>query len=407
MQALILAAGRGSRLGERGAEVPKCLLDVGRRPIVEHQLEALADAGVGPVGMVLGYSADEIREVVGIRSEYIINPRWSTTNSLYSFWLARDWVKGSVLVLNGDVLFHPRVLDRLLRHHGDAFAYDSSSGHGREHMKVKLERGRLVDMAKDLPPEEISGENVGILSLSFDAVKRLFEIAERLVEKGAETNWLGAAVCELARERDLRGVDIAGLPWAEIDFSYDLDRARKVVWPAIVKDQRDRLTRRLARWGATAALVVLCAWLVFRLSTPPLESAWDAVDIDALQRVTITAGDHTKRWSLLGGDDDTVEIHVVGPSRIRIDSRLLLPAGVEESAPYVLGVALDGKRVGWFNEMGVPSGTWKHPESPVCKKRRISLDVPKGGHRLRVRLVAADSDRCLVRIHQEEPTDAD
>ena len=85
MQALILAAGRGSRLGGHTADVPKCLLEVGRRPLIEHQLGTLADAGVGPVGMVLGYCADEIKGVVGIRAEYILNPRWNTTNSLYSF----------------------------------------------------------------------------------------------------------------------------------------------------------------------------------------------------------------------------------------------------------------------------------------------------------------------------------
>ena len=58
IQAVILAAGRGSRLGSSGDEVPKCLLEVGRRRLIEHQLDSLADAGVGPVHIVVGYGAE-------------------------------------------------------------------------------------------------------------------------------------------------------------------------------------------------------------------------------------------------------------------------------------------------------------------------------------------------------------
>ena len=69
MRAFLLAAGLGTRLRPLTHRVPKCLLEVGGRPLVEHQLETLADAGVGPVGMVVGYCADAIREAVRIRNE--------------------------------------------------------------------------------------------------------------------------------------------------------------------------------------------------------------------------------------------------------------------------------------------------------------------------------------------------
>src|SRR5215510_10812589 len=135
MQALILAAGRGSRLGAKGDSTPKCLLEVDRQPLVEHQLRALAEAGIAPVAMVVGYCADEIEDEVKIRAEFIHNDRWKTTNSLYSFWLAREWVKDAVFVLNSDTLFAPEILNRLLDASGDAIAYDSGSGDAREHMK--------------------------------------------------------------------------------------------------------------------------------------------------------------------------------------------------------------------------------------------------------------------------------
>ena len=133
--------------------------------MIEHQLETLAEAGVAPVGMVVGYCADEIREVVGIRAEYVSNPRWATTNSLYSFSLAREWVSGPLIVINSDTIIHPEILDRLLQENDNAFAYDSGSGKAREHMKVEVNDGRLVRMSKELPAQESNGENVGVLQI--------------------------------------------------------------------------------------------------------------------------------------------------------------------------------------------------------------------------------------------------
>ena len=90
VQALILAAGRGSRLGESAHEIPKCLIEIGGKRLIEHQIDTLADAGVGPVHLVVGYCAEEIREIVGMRADYVVNRRWEQTNSLYSFQLASE-----------------------------------------------------------------------------------------------------------------------------------------------------------------------------------------------------------------------------------------------------------------------------------------------------------------------------
>ncbi|MCZ6834040.1 MAG: phosphocholine cytidylyltransferase family protein, partial [Acidobacteria bacterium] len=135
----------------------------------------LAESGVGPAGITVGYGADEVRELVGMRAEYIQSSRWASTNSLYSFWLARDWVKGDVMVLNCDVLFSRQIIERLLDAPGDAIAVDRSSGSGREQMKVECAGDRLVAMSKNMTAAERAGENVGILKLTKDTAHRLFQ----------------------------------------------------------------------------------------------------------------------------------------------------------------------------------------------------------------------------------------
>ncbi len=398
MQALILAAGRGSRLGDSSGGLPKSLLEIGRRPLVEHQLDALSAAGVGPVAMVVGYGADEVRERVGLKAEYVVNAEFATTNSLYSFWLARERVKGGVVVLNCDILFDPRVLDRLLAAKGDALAYDSASGDGREHMKVKVAEGRLVDMGKDLPPGDANGENVGILCFTEETAAALFEKAGVLIAQGRRKDFLGAAVCEIARERAIAAVDVAGLPWGEIDFPYDLDRARKEVWPAIEHSaRRRRPVRRVARWAAAMLAVAAIGAVIWRATSRPREPALTPLAVQGIPVATVHTPSGPHPWNLLSASQ-TARVTNVGPGRVRIESRLVPDGKVHGRTPYVLEVRIDGSRVDWFKLMSRPSRTARHEGNVVGKTRTITLEVPKGAREIAVTLVASDSGKCLIRI---------
>lgn len=402
MKAIILAAGRGSRLGEKSAGKPKCLLQVGRRPLIEHQLGSLAEAGVAPVLMVVGYCSDEIREVVGIRAEYVENPRWSSTNSLYSFSLTREWIDGPVVVLNSDVLFDPSVLEKVLDADGDAFAYDSSSGDAREHMKVKVESGVLVKMSKSLPVEESDGENVGLLKFTAKSAERLLEITERIVAEGGERDWLGTAVQRLAEERPIRAVDIRGLAWGEVDSAYDLDRMRKRVLPAISRAARRRSTPwflgRLAAIAGVLALMAATGYLAHMWYAD--ETVWDSVEATGATPVRLAAGPRSQSWFLLDGEQ-TARSEIGGPGVVRIESRVVRSSSAGSAAePYVLEVKLDSRRVGWFTREAVASTTWKLEGAFVGQHHSIELEVPRFAHRVEVRLVAAPSGRCLVRIRQ-------
>lgn len=232
-QAVILAAGRGSRLEHLTDARPKCLVEVGGAPLLERQLEALAQVGIEDVTIVAGYRADEVRRAVGGRARIVANDAWDSTNSLYSMALCRDAVRRDMLVMNCDVLAHPLALQRLLEAGPNAFLYDSRSGADEEEMKVELRCGRLVAMSKQLPAHRAHGENVGILLFDAAAAQALFRHAADLIDEGQRNVWLAAAVERLARTIPLRGVDIADLPWIEIDFPDDLERAQAQVWPQV------------------------------------------------------------------------------------------------------------------------------------------------------------------------------
>ena len=243
-RAIILAAGRGSRLGTGR---PKCLSRVGGRPLVEHQLDALEAVGVEQVDMVVGFEQEQIRELVGDRARYVVNERYAETNSLYSFLCAAERGPDDVFVLNADVLFDERVLWRLLDAGPDAIAYDSTSGGDAEEMKIDHFDGELVEMRKDLEDHRSRGENLGVLRLSRASVALARSVARELVwGRGALNDWLASAVNRVAEHRCIDCVDVAGLPWTEIDFPEDLAAARDKVWPAIAGAAAERVARLAA-----------------------------------------------------------------------------------------------------------------------------------------------------------------
>ncbi len=212
---------------------PKCLVEVGGRALLEHQLAALRSLGVSEVCVVIGHGASAVRTLVGRDCHCVENQRYSETNSLYSLLLVRDWVRGPFLVLNADVLASPEIYRRVLSSQGNALAYDSRSGQEDEHMKVELRAGLLEHVGKNLERERCDGENVGILRFEGAAALELFAQAEAMIASGGANAWAPAAVDRIAARFTIHALDVAGLPWIEIDYPGDLDLARRDVWPAI------------------------------------------------------------------------------------------------------------------------------------------------------------------------------
>ncbi len=231
--AVILAAGRGSRLGALTDSAPKCLAAVGGRSLIEHQLDALAAAGIDDVTVVTGYRARDVHRVVRRRARFVHNPDWSRTNSLYSLWLAGDRILDDVIVLNCDVLFHPAALTRLIEAGTNRFLIDRHGGLGDEEMHVTLHGSRLLSMGKQIPLDLVDGENVGMVRISHDTLAAVLAAAADLVAEGDLNAWMASAIDRVAAGYDLHAVDISDLPWVEIDFPSDLDRAINQVWPAI------------------------------------------------------------------------------------------------------------------------------------------------------------------------------
>jgi len=236
MKAIILAAGKGSRLDQSG-ETVKCLLKFGSSTLIELQCKYLRECGIHEISVVVGFEAERVRRTGGLKLEYIDNPIFEKTNSLYSLWLARQCFSDGFVVINSDVLFHPQLLSDLLtarREDALLVSYREETEYGDEEMKVKVRGGRVVDISKDLDPAEADGENVGIVKFGPTGAKLLQEQMAPLVENGVLRSWAPRAFLEFAKRRPLHVVGTRGFPWTEIDFPQDYRRAQEEIFPQII-----------------------------------------------------------------------------------------------------------------------------------------------------------------------------
>ena len=237
MKAIILAAGKGTRLNGQDLK-PKCLFEVGGQTLLARQVEALHEAGIHEIVIVLGFEAERIRRLYEHTASFVINSRFEETSSMYSLWLAREHLLDGFVVLNCDVLFHPQLMTRLLSSpFEDALLIDlvdKNNNHlGDEEMKIKLSDDLVVDISKDMDPAEADGENVGIVKFSASGARQLVEDMDALVASGRLREWAPRAFLAFAQRFPLHAISTADYPWIEIDFPEDYRRATEEVFPQI------------------------------------------------------------------------------------------------------------------------------------------------------------------------------
>ena len=250
MRAIILAAGRGSRLSQsQGSELPKCLLKFGGISLLERHLRLLQAAGVEEVAMTLGFKHQLIeRELARLAAlglpqvEVFINEGF-TLGSVLSVHVAAPALRrgGDVLLMDADVLYDARIMQPLSAGAAPAnrILLDRDFEAGEEPVKVCVRDGIPVELRKQLAAElsfDSIGESVGFFRLDERAARRFADLVAQYIDTGRANLPHEETLRDLILERSqvFQIVDVTGAPWIEIDFPADLERAAHEVLPQLL-----------------------------------------------------------------------------------------------------------------------------------------------------------------------------
>lgn len=231
MKAILLAAGRGSRLGSLTDERPKALVEFNGVPLVRRAVDTLRAGGISQVGIVGGYKSQMLQRFA---DRMFINPDWDRTGIFHSLGCAREWLEEApCLVSYGDIFYSPRLVADLVKTDGDvAMAYDPDAvslwKHRFDDPLVDMERFALADGrvraigGKPATLDEVEGQYMGLFRLTPHSWQLLLDARARLPQERRDNIDMTSLFSLLVQG----GTRIAGTPtvdpWGEIDCPSDV-----------------------------------------------------------------------------------------------------------------------------------------------------------------------------------------
>jgi len=236
MKTIILSAGQGSRLLPLTEDRPKCLLNLGKNTILGVQLAALKAGGSTEVVIVTGFRTAAVEKAAeeacepGFYVRTLFNPFYNVADNLASCWMAREEMLEPFLLLNGDTLFQPEIMTRLLQSPKApiTLTIDKKADYDSDDMKVKLAGTQLLDVGKTLEPEDTHGESIGFSRFDKSGAEGFVETLEQTMRTPNGLNWWYLkAIAVLAEKTQVETCSIEGLTWGEVDFLPDLEVAKE------------------------------------------------------------------------------------------------------------------------------------------------------------------------------------
>ena len=239
MRAIILAAGRGSRLGALSDGRPKCMVELARKPLIHRQMMALRRAGVSSLGIVRGYLGNKIDVEDAMFFE---NSRWAETNMVMSLVAAASWLHSdSALISYADIFYGHEAVRDLAASPGDlAIAYDPrwrslwtrrfSDPLSDAETFRRDERGNLIEIGRRATKiEEIEGQYMGLLKFTPRAWQAVEEVLSPLDSASRDRMDMTTLLRTLLGSGfPIHTVSVTG-PWGEIDSLSDLELYEQMI----------------------------------------------------------------------------------------------------------------------------------------------------------------------------------
>lgn len=258
MQAIILAAGMGKRLGELTSGNTKCMVKVNGVPLIDRMLSQLSKLNLSKIVLVVGYRAENLKAhvgnaIAGTPIVYVENPIYDKTNNIYSLALAKDFlVKEDTLLLESDLIVEDAVLDKILENPFPNLALVSKYETWMDGTMVRINDD--CDIVSFIPKSAFKYSETDTYYKTVNIYKFSVEFSRSHYVPFLEayTKALGnneyyeqvLRVITMLDKVELKALPLSGENWYEIDDVQDLDIAE-----AIFAEKDQRLKKYFRRYG--------------------------------------------------------------------------------------------------------------------------------------------------------------
>lgn len=231
MRAILLAAGRGRRLG---SDSPKCLVEIEGKTLLERHYVNLLESGVDRLTIVVGFERGMIADAVArlrgpLEVELIENARF-VHGSIVSLHVAAERLAEGGLWMDADVLYPAALLRRLVAsRHENCVLLDAGSEETGEEMMLGVRDGRILKIARRVGKDwDLAGESVGFFKVGPEGGRVMRRLLAAEVDAGRLDQEYEAALDRAFQEIPFGFERVDDLSWTEIDFEEDVEKARRL-----------------------------------------------------------------------------------------------------------------------------------------------------------------------------------
>jgi choline kinase len=250
MKAVMLAAGVGVRLGKSETQnVPKVLLRFGDKSLLQRHIDILRRNGIEELVLGVGFHREDIAaEIAALGAGGFVRTVYNQSyeaGSIVTLWTLRDELcrGGPVLLMDGDVLYDDRLMKRLVTSdHANCLLLDRFVARDDEAVKLCIRDREIVEFRKWLSAEfDFCGESVGFIRMSARMAESVIAQTQLYLGQDRRHDPYEEPIRDViltSRRETIAYEDITGLPWIEIDYAADVERATAEILPRIVEAAR-------------------------------------------------------------------------------------------------------------------------------------------------------------------------
>lgn len=231
--AVILAAGRGTRLQPYTFDIPKGFMPVGDERLIERSVRLLKENGIKNIIIGTGHLHEHYEKFAkenGLKT--FLSPDFATTGSFHTLIFGSELIQGDFLLLESDLLYHSDAIKGLLSSKESDIILCSGFTQSNDEVYVEVNDGKLKSLSKQKESlNSVDAELVGIWKISLDLLQKL-KSHHAEAEDGTKKDY-EIAIAQISDQHPVSVLKLHDLAWCEIDNQDHLERAKEKILPRL------------------------------------------------------------------------------------------------------------------------------------------------------------------------------